>query len=427
MDNFSKNRNSKGNILGIIVMVFLFGVISYVTNLAGQMLPILKNQFNLSNAMGSLGNMANFIAYAVMGIPGVFLLQRMKFKKTALAAVVIGFAGVSIQYLAGYIENGFWIYLLGAFVSGFSMCLLNMVVNPMLNELGGGGRKGARLLNIGGAFNSLSGTAVVILVGAFVGEITANTVIASVFPVMYIALAVFGLGFIILNVVNIPEPSIAKPTEPVGSLMKGSLKFLHFVLGAVTIFVYVGVEVGIPTVMNAFLTDVKNGGVGLSATTAGFVVGTYWFLMLLGRIIGGAIGVSSKTMLTVTSSVSLILVMCAISMDTAINVSMPVLQIVGGKVSFGFADVPINAVFLVLTGLCASVMWPSIFNLAVEGLGKYLAVASGIFMTMVCGGGILQWIQAKVADLTSYMASYWVVFAGFAFILYYALKGSKKK
>ena len=70
-------------------------------------------------------------------------------------------------------------------------------------------------------------------------------------------------------------------------------------------------------------------------------------------------------------------------------------------------------------------MWGGIYNLAVEGLGKYLAAASGLFMVMVCGGGIIPWIQANVADLAGYMASYWVIFAGLAYLLYYALIGSK--
>jgi len=88
------------------------------------------------------------------------------------------------------------------------------------------------------------------------------------------------------------------------------------------------------------------------------------------------------------------------------------------------AEVPINALFLVLIGLCTSIMWGSIFNLAVEGLGKYLAAASGIFMVLVCGGGILPAIQGWVADVAGYMTSYWVIVAGMAYLLYYALIGS---
>ena len=417
-------QKQNGNIVAIVMMVFLFGMISFVTNLAAPMGVVLKNQFNVGSGMGMMGNMANFIAYAVMGIPGGLLLAKKGYKKTALIAVFVGIVGLFIQYLSGHAAS-FGVYLLGAFVAGFSMCLLNMVVNPMLNTLGGGGNKGNQLIQIGGSFNSTCGTLVPILVGALVGEVTKAN-ITDVYPVMYIAIAIFVLVFIVLNIVTIPEPHLAKATEPIGDLIKGVLQFRHFVLGAVAIFVYVGVEVGTAGTMNLFLADPNAGG--LDATTAGFVAGTYWFLMLIGRLLGASFGgkVSSKTMLSSVSAIGLVLVSCAIFIPTAIKVAMPVFQTsAAGNLSFGMTEVPINAMFLVLIGLCTSIMWGSIYNLAVEGLGKYLAAASGCFMVMVCGGGILPAVQGFVADKAGYMTSYWVIFLGLAYMLYYALAGSK--
>ena len=90
------------------------------------------------------------------------------------------------------------------------------------------------------------------------------------------------------------------------------------------------------------------------------------------------------------------------------------------------ATVPVGIAFLVLCGLCTSVMWGAIFNLAVEGLGKYTSIASGLFMVMVCGGGIVPLIQGAVADAAGYMASYWVLIVAFAYTLWYAVRGSKK-
>lgn len=204
-----------------------------------------------------------------------------------------------------------------------------------------------------------------------------------------------------------------------------ALSFRHFVLGAIGIFVYVGVEVGIPGTLNLFLADKSIAG--LDATSAGFVTGTYWFLMLIGRFFGASIGskVSSKSMLTVAAGLGLVLVLLAIFLPITTKVSMPVFQSINGSLSFGMMQVPINAMFLVLCGLCTSVMWGGIFNLAVEGLGKYVTTASGIFMTLVCGGGILPLLQNFLADSVGYMASYWVVFVGLAYLLYYAAIGSK--
>ncbi|MEZ5104035.1 MAG: MFS transporter [Draconibacterium sp.] len=420
----SKNKNYA---LPIFMMILLFGMISFVTNLAAPMGIVLKGQFGVSNFEGLLGNAANFIAYAVMGIPSGILLQRIGYKKTALIAIAVGFVGVGIQYISGYAgqDSAFAVYLIGAFVAGFSMCLLNTVVNPMLNTLGGGGNKGNQLIQVGGSFNSVMATLTPMIVGILIGD-AAKARITDIFPFMYAAMAVFAVVFVIMYMVSIPEPHAEQSSEPLGQLMSGALKFRHFILGAIGIFVYVGVEVGTPGVLNLFLVDphIPN---PLNTTTAGFVAGTYWFLMLIGRLVGASIGgkVSSRIMLTVTSGVGAVLVLLAILSPTSTEVSLPVLKSVNGVTSFGLLDVPINAAFLVLVGLCTSIMWGGIFNLAVEGLGKYLAAASGIFMVLVCGGGILPAIQGKVADVAGYMPSYWVIFAGLAYLLYYALIGSK--
>ena len=424
-------EKKNGKIIAIITMIFLFGMISFVTNLAAPMGIVLKNQFDVSNALGMLGNFGNFIAYAVMGIPSGILLQRVGYKKTALIAVAIGFIGVGIQFLSGHSspEMAFAVYLIGAFVAGFSMCLLNNVVNPMLNKLGGEGNKGNQLIQVGGSFNSVMATITPMFVGILIAGSIEKATISQIFPVMYTAMAVFAFAFFVLLFVRIPEPNAAATTEPISTLMKGALKFRHFVLGAIAIFVYVGIEVGVPGTLNLFLTDpVEKGGAGIASTISGFVVGTYWFLMLIGRLAGASLGakVSSKAMLTFTSALGLILVFLAIFSSTGTLVNLPVLQqSATGGLSFGFAEVPINARYLVLVDLCTSIMWGGIFNLAVEGLGKYLAAASGLFMVLVCGGGILPVIQGWVADVAGFMASYWVIIAALAYLLYYGLVGCK--
>ena len=424
-------QKQNGKLIAIITMIFLFGMISFVTNLAAPMGIVLKNQFSVSNALGMLGNFRNFIAYAVMGIPSGILLQKVGYKKTALIAVAIGFIGVGVQFLSGHSspEMAFAVYLIGAFIAGFSMCLLNTVVNPMLNKLGGEGNKGNQLIQIGGSFNSVMATITPMFVGILIAGSIEKATISQIFPVMYTAMAVFALAFLVLLFVPIPEPNAATTTEPIGKLMSGVLKFRHFILGAIAIFVYVGIEVGVPGTLNLFLTDpVEKGGAGIASTISGFVVGTYWFLMLIGRLAGASLGakVSSKAMLTFTSALGLLLVFLAIFSPTDSFVNLPVLQqSATGGLSFGLAEVPINAMYLVLVGLCTSIMWGGIFNLAVEGLGKYLAAASGLFMVLVCGGGILPVIQGVVADMAGFMASYWVIIAALAYLLFYGLIGCK--
>lgn len=478
------NKQDKNYLLPIIMMILLFGMISFVTNLAAPMGIVLKNQFGVSNSLGMLGNFMNFLAYAVMGIPSGMLLQKVGYKKTALIAIAVGFVGVGIQFLSG-VAGSFYIYLSGAFIAGFSMCMLNAVVNPMLNTLGSGGKKGNTLIQVGGSFNSLMGTLVPLLVGLLVGNV-AKASIPDVNPVLFIALGIFALVGIVLFFVNIPEPESTINRVAKGEKSQYSpWSFRHFVLGAVGIFVYVGVEVGVPGTANLFMTSFttegakekvaeyqkqqadasylaqlknedeanKNNksyeskivskntnesaqkildgktqpGLGIATGTAGGVVGFYWLLMLIGRLIGAAIGskVTSKTMLTVASGIGIILVLAAILLPVSRTVSMPAFDTGGGTLSAGLVEVPITFLFLALVGICTSVMWGGIFNLAVEGLGKYVAQASGIFMMLVVGGGIIPYVQNLIADIAGFMPSYWLLLAGLAYLLFYAVIGFK--
>jgi MFS transporter, FHS family, L-fucose permease len=413
---------NKSYALPIAMMFALFFMIAFVTGLPSPMGVIVAKQFGASNFLSQLGFFANFIAYAFMGIPAGMLLERIGYKKTALIAVVVGFTGVGVQFLSGQ-AGSFPIYLAGAFISGFSMCMLNTVVNPMLNTLGGGGKKGNQLIQTGGSLNSVAATIVPVLVGYLMGANAAERTIDKANPALFIAMGIFAVVFVVLYIMEIPEPRLVGKVKIKHE--HSPLSFRHFIFGAIAIFVYVGIEIGIPSTANLYMTsDLSIGGLGIDATIAGSVVGTYWFAMMIGRIFGASLAskFSSKVMLATVSFLGLLFVLLAILLPATITVSMPVFQ---SNISFGFAQVPVGVMFLVFCGLCTSVMWGGIFNLAVEGLGKYTEAASGIFMVMVCGGGIIPLLQGKIADLTSYSASFWVMFLCLAYLLFYALIGSK--
>ena len=413
------SKNNKGNVFAIAIMFFLFAMISFVTGLQNPMGIIAKAQFGATNLMSQLGNAANFIAYAFMGLPAGFLLKGKGYKFTALAAVTIGFVGVGISYLSG-VFSSFVIYLLGAFVSGFSMCMLNTVVNPMLNTLGGGGNRGNQLIQLGGSCNSLAATIVPVLAGYLIGEVTEKTQVADVNPALFIAMAIFALAFAIIFFSNIPEPELeaakeAGEVKKEGTLasIKGALSHRNLVFGVIAIFLYVGIEVGIPNVANLYMTSAD--GLGIAAGVAGALVGAYWFLMLCGRLIGGAIGgkVSSRAMMISVSAAAILFILLGMFLPSSWTIN--ILD----------TDVPVAIFFFVVCGLCTSVMWGAVFNLAVEGLGKYTSIASGLFMVMVCGGGILPLVQGAVADKAGYINSYWVLIAALAYILWFALFGSR--
>lgn len=431
----SEQQKKGGSMVAIITMFFLFAMIAFVTNMAAPVGNIWAKQPEIggSSVLGFMGNFMNFLAYLFMGIPAGNMLTKIGYKKTALTAIAIGIVGLLIQFCSG-LGSGipfYIIYLLGAFVCGFCVCILNTVVNPMLNLIGGGGTKGNQLLQLGGACNSLAGTIAPIMVGAFIGTITVQTKFAEVNPMVFGAIAIFVIAFIVISMIDIKEPH-EKKVEINKDDPHSPWSFRHFVLGAVAIFVYVGMEVGIPNTFGNYLSISANSealGTGFdsanSAAIIGSMTGLYWLLMLVGRLASGFFSskVSSRTQLLCAASVGIILVLISMFVPETALASM-----VGfSSGSFSINNVPLFTIFLVLAGLCTSIMWGCIFNLATEGLGKYTEKASGIFMMMVVGGGILPLIQNSIVSDTigSLRMSYWVVVIILAYMIFYALVGSK--
>ena len=413
----------------IIVMIALFAMIAFVTNLCTPMATIIKNQGEISNVLAQIGNYGNFFAYLIMGIPAGMLIAKYGYKKTALIGLAVGIVGILIQWYSGQLDAQenlglvFTVYLIGAFIAGFCMCILNCVVNPMLNLLGGGGNKGNQLIQLGGVFNSSAAVACYILMGALIAD-ASKAKISDATPALMIALAIFVIAFIVIIFTKIEEPEQA-PVQL--DLIKGAMGHSHFALGTLAIFLYMGIEVGVPNFVNLYLTagDPATGLEPIPAGTVGMLVAVYWFMMLIGRLVGASIGskVSSRAMITTVSVATLVLVLFGMFAPTDVTVNFPGVD--WGKLEMIWQPVPLGIFSFLLVGLCTSVMWGGIFNMAVEGLGKYTAIASGIFMTMVFGCAVMMFIQAKVADMFGYIPSFWVVVFCAAYLLFYALVGSR--
>ena len=269
------------------------------------------------------------------------------------------------------------------------------------------------------------------MVGAYVGAITKTTKITDVSPMLFGAIAIFVVAFIVIYFAKIQEPRQQKVEVASVKDEHSPWSFRHFVLGAIAIFCYVGMEVGIPNTFGNFLGKEVNFNLFDPANSAnaaaiiGGMTGLYWLLMLVGRLTSGFISgkISSRAQLLTVSCVGIVLVLISMVVPATTGVSM-----VGfSNGSFAVNNVPLFTVFLVLMGLCTSIMWGCIFNLATEGLGKYTEKASGIFMMMVVGGGILPLIQNSIVGTTmgSLRISYVIVIAVLAYMIFYALIGSK--
>ena len=406
----------------IIVMIALFAMIAFVTNLCTPMATIIKNQGEISNVLAQIGNYGNFVAYLVMGIPAGMLIAKFGYKKTALIGLAVGALGIAIQWFSGQLDAQanlglvFTVYLIGAFIAGLCMCILNCVVNPMLNLLGGGGNSGNQLIQIGGVFNSTAAVCCYILMGALIADAT-KAKIADATPALMIALAIFVVAFIVILFTKIEEPEQA-PVRV--DLIKGAMSHRRFALGALAIFLYMGIEVGVPNFVQQYLI-----ADGIPAGTVGMLVAVYWFMMLIGRLVGASIGgmISARAMITTVSTATLALVLFGMYAPTDVLVEFPGVN--WATLEMVWQPVPVGIFAFLLVGLCTSVMWGAIFNMAVEGLGKYTAIASGIFMTMVFGCAVMMAIQAAVADATNYITSFWVVVGCAAYLLFYALVGSR--
>ena len=411
----SETKNEK-NIVAIITMFFIFAMISFVTNMAAPFGNIWGMTYNWA---GMAGNLMNFTAYLVMGIPAGNMLIKYGYKKTALIALIVGAVGLGIQLLSGVVNN-IYVYLLGALVCGFCVCMLNTVVNPMLNLLGGGGNTGNQLVQAGGTLNSLSATATPVLTGFLVGTLTKDS-FPDVAPLIITGIVIFLAAFCIISFIKIKEPQ--------GDLKnvtyeRSPLAFRHCLLGIIAIFFYVGIEIATPGMMNQWIS--REGGFEGAAAVAGSLAGIYWFLMLCGRLTSTIISgkVSTRTQMITVSSVAIILIVAAIftgDVTTTLNIDLGIIKIEN-------ATVPLSCVFIFLCGLCTSIMWGGIFNLSTEGLGKYTAKASGIFMVMVFGGGMMPFFQDLVLVQQlgiSYLNSYWLIVAMLAYILFYSIWGCK--
>ena len=417
MDN---QENRGGNVAAIVTMFALFFMIAFVTNFASPMGVIAKNQFNASNALSQLGNFANFFAYLFMGIPGGLILKRKGYKFTALTAVAVGFAGLAIQLASGFVSS-FAVYVIGAFVAGFSMCMLNLVTNPLLNTLGGGGNKGNQLVQFGCSLNSVGATLSPMVLGLLIGEITKDTSFGDARPALLIAMGIFAVAFLIVAFSRIPEPHMETAEEKAARLsgqtsvlkdVVATLKYRHFTLGALAIFFYIVIEVGVPSMGMLYMTEVGQPWY-VGGAVAGSVCAAYWFCMMIGRLLGGVVGgkFSSRAQVSFLATVGICLLLAAMF--------SPVKMVT----VFGY-KFPLSMAFMVAVGLCTSVMWGGIFNMAAEGLGKYVPMGSGIFMAMVFGGVLIP-VQGLVADKIGILQSYWFSIALLAYVLFYALVGSR--
>ena len=416
--------------LAATAMFVLYGLLALVTHLSAPIGAVWKAQPGIggSNLLGMAGNMMTFAAYLFMGVPAGRLLATIGYRKTALAALAVGVAGTVVQIASSRVGlpvmTSFAAYLLGTFVCGFSCCMLNIVINPMLNTLGGGGRRGNQLICFGGGVNSVVSTLAPVFVMLLIGTITDDTSLRDVEPLLWWVLGVFAAAFFGLLFFRLPEPAAERERSGSGVGAFSPLRFRHAAMGVVGIFFYIGIEIGVPGILNLWMLEPRGSFEAVAPAVAGSVTGMFFFLMLVGRFAGSWVGgrFSSGTILAFCGAAALV---CMVGGVFSMGVVVPMAVFVCH--GFEIVHVPLGCCLLASVGLFASVSWAATYNLTVEGLGEYTEAASGLVMTALVGGGILPLAQGFLADRFGYAVSYAIPACAAAYLLAYALFLSRPK
>lgn len=388
--------------LPITLIVSLYFGIGFITAMNDILVPHFKDLFHLSNVAALLVQFCFFGAYFVMSLPSGWIINRIGYKNGIIVALTTMGCGLLLFQPAARIIF-YPLFLLGLFIVGSGLALLQVAVNPYIGALGSPETAASRL-NLAGGLNSLAGTiaprvgAIFIFIAA--GATTAQLAHSVQTPYLVLALCAFAMA---IATAFVPLPEVIARRSADDRSPVSAWSFRHLKLGALGIFFYVGAEVTIGSLLINFLGQPSMGG--LTHAVAARYVSLYWGGAMVGRFIGffALKKVRANRALTAVSSAALLLIVLTL--------------VAHGHVAMWA---------VVSCGLCNSIMWPCIFPLALEGLGKATSQGSGILVTMVVGGALIPLLQGTLADRFGYQHSFVVVLLCYAYILFYALSGYRE-
>jgi FHS family L-fucose permease-like MFS transporter len=392
-----------GPFITVAVLFFIFG---FITNLNMALVPHLRSIFDLPYAWAMLAESAFFLAYFVFSSPTSKLIETIGYKRTMVVSLFIQVVGCLLFVPAAKLVS-FPLFLTAVFIVGAGVTALQTAANPYVAILGPERTAPVRL-TLAQALNSLGGTIAPLVAGAYILTDSANlskAAIANTVRGPYIAIAagllILGVAVAFMHLPHISQTQEFRPAKAGDPILGRSIwSYRHTVLGAIGIFLYVGVEVGLASIaVNYF----KSQGVD-SLKTASFLVALYWGGALIGRLLG-------SWMLTIVPSGKLLGVF-GFSAAFFLLVSM-------------FSSGQIAIWSIVICGFFNSIMFPNIFALGIAGLGPMTSKGSGLIMTAVVGGAIVPYLLGKLADVVGIQHAFVIPLICYLFIAYYGLWGSK--
>lgn len=395
--------SGKNYTVPLALMVSLYFSIGFITALNDILVPHFKDLFHLSNVTALLVQFCFFGAYFVMSVPSGWIVGRIGYKASIVTALSVMGLGL-LLFLPASMIIFYPLFLFALFVVGSGLALLQVAINPYIGALGPPETASSRL-NLAGGFNSVA-TTIAPKVGAafiFIAAGASAAELARSVRMPYLILAVF--AFALAGVTASVELPNVIDENHAGSAADGSAwSFRHLRLGAFAIFFYVGAEVAIGSLMINYLGQPAMGS--LSHEAAARYVSLYWGGAMVGRFIGFV------ALRRIRAQRALAFVASAAAVLVAISVA-------------GHGHMAMLAI--VACGLFNSVMWPCIFPLSVEGLGRFTSQGSGILVTMVVGGAVIPEMQGFLADHFGYQKSFAVVLVCYLYILFFALRGHRRE
>lgn len=413
-----------------LTMVFLFFIVGFLTVVNAQFQGPLKAALlgdagSIQTTLATFITFAWFLSYPLTGGIAARMVNKTGYKKTMVNGLLVMICGLAIfegsvlfqEYVGASLKVGdaeipcaYFIFILGSYVVGAAVTIMQVVINPYLVACNVKGTTDVQRQNIGGSSNSIASTLAPWVVGGLIfGGLSADqiSVNALIFPFLGLIVVMAIVTFVVSK---LSLPNIAGTTNEGNLKLERSIwSFRHLTLGVVAIFMYVGVEVavGANIVMHATEMNFEYTIFDDIDITPALLASIYFAGMLVGRLIGSTLNrVSAKLQLTITSIGAILLV--------------------GGAMFTGAIMNDYDILALAAMGFCHSIMWPATFSLAVKGLGKYTSAGSGILMIGVIGGGVFPLVQGMLFDIFGNWEITWaVVLVGEIYMLYYALVGCK--
>ncbi|MDH5412528.1 MAG: sugar MFS transporter [Flavobacteriaceae bacterium] len=435
--NTTLKKNQNSTLIPILIIAGLFFIFGFVTWINGALIPFMKTINELTDAQSYFVASASYISFVVMALPASYILNKIGYRKGMSLGLIIMAIGALI-FIPAAEARTYWVFLTGIFIQGIGMTLLQTAANPYITILGPI-ESGAKRIAIMGIANKTAGALGSLIFGAIllsgidevkekIGTASADekaqmldAMADSVFkPYIIMAIVLFVLGLLIRKA---PLPHVeAEPIEEIkeGETTKTNIfQFPHLWLGVLTLFVYVGAEVIAGDTIIAYGISL-----GFSAADAKF----FTTLTLMAMVATYALGV--------------ILIPKYLKQGTALRISagLGIIFSICILITTGFTSV----LFVAALGIANALVWPTVWPLTLEGLGKFTKIASALLIMAISGGAIIPPLYGRLVDsnkheliasgigesdalATAATGSYWILLPCYFIILFFALWGHKYK